>query len=58
MLIIASTLHFHADRFVVLHDLLQHCFTFHGHGHAHQDELLGVGELLHIAHCIYFVPSF
>ena len=30
----------------------------HGHVQAHQDQLLGVGELLHAVHCIYFVSSY
>ena len=30
-LCIASSLPLHADRFDVLHDLLRHCFTLHGH---------------------------
>ena len=43
MLFIASTLPRHADRLDVLHDLLPHCFTLHGHVRGHQDQLLGVG---------------
>ena len=57
MLYIASTLPLHADRFDVLHDLLQHCFTLHCHVPGHQDQLLGVGELLHVVHCIHFASS-
>ena len=45
VLFIASTLPLHADRCDVLHALLQHCFTLHGHVRSHQDQLLVVGEL-------------
>ena len=57
ILFIASTLTLLANRFDVLHDLLQHWFTLHGHVRGHQDQLLGVGELLHVVHCIYFASS-
>ena len=57
MLYFASTLPLHADRFDVPHNLLLHCFTLHGHGRGHQDQLLGVGELLNVVHCIYFASS-
>ena len=57
MLYISSTLPLHADCFDVLHDLRQHCFTLHGHVRGHQDQLLGVGELLNVEHCIYFASS-
>ena len=58
MLYIASSLPLHTDRFDVLHDLLQDYFTLHGHVRGHQDQLLGVGELLHVVHCIYFASSY
>ena len=58
MLYIASTLPLHTDRFDVLRDLLQDYFTLHGHVRGHQDQLLGVGELLHVVHCIYFASSY
>ena len=58
MFFIASSLPFHADRFDVLHHLLQHCFTLHCHVRGHQDQLLGVRELLHVVHCIYFAFSY
>ena len=57
MLYIASTLPRHADRFNVPHDLLQHLFTLHDHVRGHQDQLLGVGELLNVVHCILFASS-
>ena len=43
LLYIAFTLPFHANRFNVLHDFLQHCYTLHGHVQAHQDQLPRVG---------------
>ena len=55
MLFIESTLPLHTDRFDVLHDLLQQCFTVHGHVRGHQDQLLGVGQLLHDAHFLFMV---
>ena len=58
MLYIASTLPLHTDRFDVQHDLLQHCFTLHGHVRDQQDQLLEVGELLHVVHCIFFASSY
>ena len=57
MLFIASTLRFHAGRFDVPHHLLLHYFTLHGHVRGHQDQLLGVGELLYVVHFIYFASS-
>ena len=57
MLYFASTLPLHADRFDVLHDLLQHLFTLHDHVRGHQDQHLVVGELLNVVHCIYFASS-
>ena len=57
MLYIASTLSLHADRFDVPHHILQHCLTFHGHVRGDQDQLLGVGVLLHVVHCMYFASS-
>ena len=57
MLHIACNLPVHAYRFDVLHDLLQHCHVLHGHVRGHQDQLLEVGELLHVVHCIYFAFS-
>ena len=56
-LCIASTLPLYADRFDVLHDLLHHCYALHGHVRGHQDQLLEVGELLYVVHCIYFTSS-
>ena len=58
MLFIASTLPLHADRFDAPHHLLLHYFKLHGHVCGHQDQLLGVGELLLVVHCIYFASSF
>ena len=46
MLYIASTLPLHADRFDVLHDLLQHCYVLFGHVQGHQGQFLGVEEFL------------
>ena len=40
MLHIACNLPVHADRFDVLHDLLQHCHVLYGHVRGHQDLLL------------------
>ena len=57
MLDIASTLPLHADLFDVLHDLLHHCYALHGHVRGHQDQLLEVGELLYVVHCIYSTSS-
>ena len=53
----SSTLPFHDDHFVVLHDLIQRFFSLHGHVRGHQDQLLGIGELLHVLHCIFFAFS-
>ena len=50
----ATTLTLHADRFDVPHHLLLLYFTLHGHVRGHQDQLLGVGELLLVVHCTYF----
>ena len=52
MLYIASTLLFHADRFDVLPELLQHYFEPHGSACAHQDQLLEVEELVYV---IYYI---
>ena len=57
MLYIAYTLPLHTDRFDVLHDLLHYYFTLLGHVRGHQDQLLGVGDLVHVVHCIYFASS-
>ena len=57
MLYIVSTLPLHTDRFDVQHDLLQDYFTLHDHVRGHQDQLLEVGELLYVVHCIYFASS-
>ena len=43
LMFIVSTLPINADCFDVLHDLLQHCLTLHGHDLGHQDQLLGAG---------------
>ena len=45
MLYIAFNLPLHADRFDVLHDLLQHCYVLYGHVQGHQDQLLEAGVL-------------
>ena len=37
MLGVTCNLPVHADRFDVLHDLLQHCHVLHGHARGHQD---------------------
>ena len=58
MLYSAANLLLRADCFDVLHDLLQHCFTLHGHVRDQQDQLLEVGELLHVVHCIFFASSY
>ena len=57
VLCIASILPPHADRLDVLHNLLHHCYALHGHARGHQDQLLEVGELLYVVHCIYFTSS-
>ena len=36
---------FHADRFDVRHDLLQHFYALHGHVRGHQDHHLAQGVL-------------
>ena len=54
MLFNATTLTLHADRFDVPHHLLLLNFTLHGHVRVHQDQLLGVGDLLLVVHCTNF----
>ena len=57
MIFIVSTLPLHSDRLDVPHDLLQHCFIFHGNVCGHQDQLLGIRELFNVILCIYFASS-
>ena len=54
MLYIASTLSLHADRFDVLHDLLQRYLTFHGRVHAHQEQVPDHGVVVHLLQVQYF----